>query len=95
MIPIIEFSGYLSILIPIIFILFRLYYCTYLYNKRLIMEILIISLITSLIWLGFGVYKKFKPLISQFVVIVSFYIIILLSMYYMGHHLEENNVSKK
>ena len=52
------------------------------------MEILTISLITSLIWLGFGIYKKFKPLISQFAIVVLFYIIILLFMYCMGHQIE-------
>lgn len=86
MIPIIEFSGYLSIGITILFILFRLYYCSYVYRKRLIMEILIISLLTSLIWLGYGIYRKFKPLVSQFIVVTLFYFIIICYMYCMNHH---------
>lgn len=94
MIPVIEFSGYLSILVTILFIVFRLYYCTYLYNKRLIMEILLISLLTSSIWLGFGMYKKFKPLITQFLVVTLFYVVVLGYMYCMGHHNDKNEIVK-
>lgn len=56
------------------------------------MEILVISLLTSLIWLVFGVYKKFKPLVSQFMVVTLFYVSVLGYMYYMGHHLDTNKI---
>jgi len=84
MIPVIEVSGFLSIVITIAFIVCRLYYCSYLYNKKLIMEILVISLITSIIWLVFGVYKQFKPLINQFIIVTIFYSIVLAVMYCKG-----------
>jgi hypothetical protein len=81
MIPIIEFSGWLAILITVAIILFRIYYCTGVYDKKFIMEILIMSLITSLMWLAYGVYKKFRPLIIQFLVVCAVYILILMYMY--------------
>lgn len=86
MIPVIEFSGYLAIVIPILFIVFRLYYCAHIYKKRMIMEILSVALLTSLIWLTYGLYRKFKPLICQFMVITLFYFVTISYMYYMNYH---------
>ena len=89
MLPVLEFHGIIAILISVTIICIRINYCLKMYNKNFIIEILLLALLTSFIWFCYGVYRKNKQLIYQFIITILVYstLIILISKYFnVKHH---------
>jgi len=80
MIPVLEVKGLIAILITILLILIRLYFCFKLYNDPFIIEILSLALFTSIIWLIYGIYRSHDILIFPFIVTVMIYTSLLFWM---------------
>lgn len=78
MIPVVEFSGWISIIGTISFVIIRLWYCRKIYHDRVIAEIIGMALLTSIIWFIYARYKKFKSLHDQFLLLIVLYSLLLL-----------------
>jgi len=81
MIPVIEFSGWLSIIIPVIFLSVRLLNCYRLYDRKFVVEIVTMALLTSIAWFIYAKYKNIKMLHDQFGILIGLYSIILIAYF--------------
>lgn len=81
MIPILELEGYFAILMAIIIVTTRLYVCSKIHDHQFIMETIAVAIITSIIWLLFGIYKSNKSLTNQFIIVIMIYSIFLFTVW--------------
>lgn len=80
MIPVLEIQGYLAICLTVIIVMARIYYCNKLYNAKFIMEILIMAILTSILWIAYCMYKSHHGLLCQFVISLVLYVSVLMYM---------------
>ena len=57
MIPILEVNGYIPLLIAMVIVTIRLYYCSKLYDSMFIIEILQMAILTSFLWIFYCISR--------------------------------------
>ena len=77
MIPILEVQGYFALFIATLIVLSRIYYCCKMYDIKFIIEILIMAILTSILWICYCVYKSNKSLMYQFILSIFVYFIVV------------------
>ena len=77
MIPILEVQGIIALLLTLLIVLVRVYYCNKVYNSDFIVEVLVMAALTSLMWYVYCVCKNRKALGNQFLLSIVLYIMFI------------------
>jgi hypothetical protein len=77
MIPTIELGETIAIIIMVIFVSARLMYCKWKFPKQFMVQFLLVAILTSVIWCGFGWYCSMPVITKQFVLAIIIYLIML------------------
>lgn len=72
-----EINSYYIVLLSIIILFVRLSYCNRVYDKKVLDEILYISISTSLVWMVYSVKKENKFLTIQMSIMIFCYLALL------------------
>jgi hypothetical protein len=80
MIPIIEFEGIFAIIIALSILVCRLYTCSSKYSHDFIIGVIITAILSTIVWVLFGIYHRSRNIILQSSLLILAYLIILLVM---------------